>query len=153
MVASVPAFPKDNRRQSCATPSFPLRVPDYAVEHRDYTATKPVVLVLQISIPAEDALSEAAMVGLACALASDFSTKENTVQALIFDDRKSAHNLALGFTDQTHYGAYLWHLRGRFEADQAKKQGFVEFVFPKVEDGLLGLGRISVSISDWKTKN
>jgi hypothetical protein len=142
--------------KNCGALSQPGHYPDYeptpvySIERRDYTATKPQVLVLQISIPTE-AFGGAAIIRLACKLVSDFQ-QENVVKALIFDDKKAARNLALGVTDQTHRGAYLWHLKGRFELDREKGLQFVEFVVPEVKDEMLNLKRIRISVSSATAK-
>ena len=145
-VAQVEELHKD-----CAGLSAPGHYPDYEpaphywVERHEYTSTKPAVLVLQISVPTE-AFGGAAIVRLACKLSSDFP-KENNIQALIFDDRKAARNLATGLTDQSHYGTYLWHLRGRYELDRERKLHFVEFVSPQLQDQLLGVKRYKIWLS------
>jgi hypothetical protein len=147
VAASLPGQAQvEERHQKCAAPSFPIRGPNYSIERKEHTATKTAGLVLQISIPVEGSLSEASMIGLACKLKSDFA-KEASVQALIFDDKRAARNLALGLTDQTDYGVYLWHLRGRFELRHEDKLGFIEFLLPRVQDELLSLERVKIWIS------
>jgi hypothetical protein len=121
------------------------RIPDYSVERRAYTTAQPRSLNLQISVSPE-AWGESSMVCLACKLATDFPT-ESAVDALIFDDKKAARNLALVFTDQTHYGLYLWHLRAHYTLDRKKKLHVIEYVVPIVEDNLLGLKRTRVLLS------
>ena len=137
--------------KDCATLSAPGRYPDYEptpnyhIERREYGRTKPPTLLLRISVPTE-ALNSGSMTRLACKLASDFR-EEGAIDALIFDDRRAAQSFAPGFTDQHHYGTYLWHLRARFELDRTRKRQFIEFLVPEVEDGLLGLRRYRISIS------
>jgi hypothetical protein len=86
------------------------------------------------------------MVGLACKLAGEF-TNEKAIHALIFDDKRAARRLALGFTDQRHYGTYLWHLRGRYVLDRDKREEFIEFLFPEVKDELLSVKRYKIWIT------
>ena len=132
--------------KDCGALSKPGQYPDYAstppysIEHRNYDASKPPVLVLQISIPAKG-FDGTAIVRLACKLRVDFS-KETAVHALIFDDKKAARNLRLGFTDQDGYGLYLWHLKARYELNRTTKQQFVEVLVPRIRDELLSSERI-----------
>lgn len=86
------------------------------------------------------------MIRLACKLASDYSN-ESTVHALLFDDKNAARNLALQAMDQKNHGLYLWHVKGRYELDRAKKTQFVEFLEPTVEDELLSLRRVKIWLS------
>jgi hypothetical protein len=138
--------------KDCSTLSTPRHYPDYeplsaySIEHRDYTATKPAVLVLQIAT-SPDAFNSISMVRLLCKLAADFSN-EYAVEGLVFDDKKAAHELAIGATDQRNYDIYLWHFRGRFELSHDKRRCFVEFVLPEVQEALLSTRRIKVSLSD-----
>lgn len=135
----------EERFEYCTAPSEPGRAPDYSIQRHQYTVEKPPVLYLQISIRTE-ASGGAAVVRLGCKLASDFP-KEKAIHALIFDDKKAARNLALGFTDERHYGTYLWHLRARYELDREKKRHFIEFLFPEVQDELLSLRRFRIRLS------
>ncbi len=137
--------------KACAKLSAPRHSPDfeplprYAIEVQDYDASKPPALDLRISVPTE-AFSGTAMTRLACKLAADFP-REHAIHALIFDDKKAARRLALLCEDQRHHGAYLWHLRARYELDRDKKLQFIEFLFPEVQDGLLNLRRVKIWIS------
>jgi hypothetical protein len=116
------------------------RVPDYSIERRNYDASNPKILTLQISVTARG-FGGAAVVRLGCKLASDFA-KETAIYVLIFDDKEAARRLSLGYTDQTDYGVYLWHLRGRYELNRQTNQQFIEVLVPEVKDGLLAIERI-----------
>ncbi len=118
--------------------------PHYTIERRTYSVDKPPVLVLSLYVPTEE-IYEAPMVGLACRLASEFPN-ETRIDALIFDDKKAARNLALGFTEQRHYGSYLWHLKARYELDRDKRREFIDFLLPDVQDRLLFLKRYRIWI-------
>jgi len=149
--ADLPAQAEMEFQKSCAALSQPGHYPDYeslpkySIERREHDSSTPPVLVMQISVPAE-ALGGAAIIRLGCQLASEFPT-EIGIYALIFDDKKAARNLSLGYTDQVGYGLYLWHLRGRYELDRRKNQHFVEVLVPEVEDGLLSLHRAKYWLS------
>jgi hypothetical protein len=135
---------------NCATLSRPGHYPDYEnipryrVARREYSSTKPPILELRITIPTE--VGGTGMVRLACKLASEFSN-EKRIQALIFDDRKSARNLLLDGKDQPPQRIYLWHLKAHYELDREKNRHFIEVVFPEVLDGLLSLRRVKYWIS------
>ena len=120
-------------------------LPEYSIQRRDYTAGTPRALDLQISIPT-DGFGGASIIRLACKLASDFSN-ESIVHALLFDDKSAARNLALYAGDHKNHGLYLWHVKGRYELDRAKKMQFVEFVEPTVDDELLSLRRVKIWLS------
>jgi hypothetical protein len=120
-------------------------LPHYSIERRDYDVSKPHVLLLRVSMPLE-AFGGASIIRLGCKLASDFP-KESVIHALIFDDKKAARNLALGFTDQANYGTYLWHLKARFEVNRRTGQAFIEFLLPTEQDELLSPKRVRVALS------
>lgn len=119
-------------------------MPRYSIEDHRYAPTQPAVLLLRVSVPTE-ALNGVSMTRLACHLASEFKG-ESRINGLIFDDKKAARSLALGMTDQAHYGTYLWHLKGHYVLDRQKGQQYIEFLTPQLKDQLLTLKRVRVSI-------
>jgi len=139
-------------QKSCAGLSAPGKYPDfeplpkYQIERREYAAGQPSALLLRISVPTE-ALNGTSMARLACDIAARFRTVQR-IEALIFDDREAARNLAPGFTDQAHYGKYLWHLKARFESDPRKGVRFIEFLIPQLQDGILAVKKARLSLSD-----
>lgn len=129
------------RHEKCADLPKAARPPDYSIQHRTYSPKEPRILGLHISVHPEVAWGdETAMVGLACRLASDFPN-EQTIDALIFDDKKAARNLLLYYEEQPHHVAYLWHLRGRYKLDREKRQQFIDLVVPVLRDELPSLRR------------
>ncbi len=105
------------------------RMPAFAIISKHFT-TRPRELDLQIAVNEAAAGSETAMIRLACALHSEFK-KEALIEALIFDDKKSAKKLLLQFQDEPKHGVYLWHVRARYFLDREKNVEFVEVLFPE----------------------
>jgi len=137
--------------KNCTTLSSPGKYPDYEplpkyrIERREPESPPGSGLLLGISI-APDAINEGALTRLACKLGSEFS-KQKQVEAYIFDDRKAARNLAISYTDQKGYWTYLWHFKAHYTLDRDKNLELMEFVFPTLENGLLGVRRIKIWIS------
>src|SRR5437773_727864 len=139
----------EERHQNCGALSQPGHSPDYeplprySIERREHYAGKRPTLLLRISMPTE-AFNGTGVARLACKLSIDFP-KEDAIEALIFDDKKAARSLSPFWTaDQPHYGTYLWHLKGHYILDREKKQEFVEFLIPVVQDNLLGVKRYRI---------
>ncbi len=147
-IAASCAAQDEETHKSCSGLSAPGRYPDYEpapsyrIENRFGGSVKPPTLVLQIGVSPQS-VSGTGMTRLGCKLNADFPNEER-IKVLIFDNRKAAASLAAGFTDQKHYGTYLWHVRARYELDRDKDIQFVEFVFPVFEDQLLSLKRYKV---------
>lgn len=143
-------------RKNCSSLSAPGHYPDYqaiprySIESREYSQLRPAILELRVSASAE-AFNSGSMTRLACQLASEFKG-ENRVDALIFDNRKAARSLAPGFSDQRHYGTYLWHLKGHYVLDRQKGEEYIEFVIPNLQDDLLTLRRVKVWIDMAKSQ-
>jgi len=97
-------------------------------------------------------MNSGSLTRLACKPGSDFPT-EKRVDAYIFDDEKAARNLAIYHTEQQGYSVYLWHFKARYVLDRDKNLEFVEFVFPALEDGLLGVRRVRVRLTRSLTAN
>lgn len=115
------------------------RVNYYTGVH-EYDSGSPPALVLQISIAPAQANDEGALITLGCQLANDFP-HETVIHALIFDDKEAARSLALYAQDQRKHGAYLWHLRARYELKRSEKQQLIDFLVPFAEDDLLVVKR------------
>ena len=134
----------------CTTLSPPGKYPDYEplpkyhIERREPEPT-PGSLLLGISV-SPDAINGGSLTRLACKLGSDFAAQKR-VEAYIFDDEKAARNLAIYYTEQRGYGVYLWHFKGHYVLDRYENVEFVEFVFPTVKDGLLGVRRVKIWLS------
>lgn len=134
--------------QDCAALSAPgtypdfERLPHYTVEDQDRGNPPEAVLFLRIYVP-PGAIDMGSLIRLACDLASRYP-KEKNMDALVFDDKKAARNLAPGFTDQKDNGTYLWHLRAHYS--RAKEQGveYIKFTLPVYRDGLLSLKQYKV---------
>ena len=143
--------------KNCTTLSPPGKYPDYepmpkySVERREPNSPPGSGLLLGISLPA-DAMNSGSLTRLACKLGSNFPT-EKRVDAYIFDDEKAARNLAIYHTEQQGYSVYLWHFKARYVLDRDKNLEFVEFVFPALEDGLLGVRRVRVRLTRSLTAN
>ena len=97
------------------------------------------------------AFNQTSLVRLACKLGSDYPDA-GKIDALLFDDKHAARNLAPYFTDEKNYGTYLWHLRAHYELDRGKNIEFIEMVFPEYKDGLLDVFRIKVNLLRSRTK-
>ena len=130
--------------KECTTLSAPGTYPDYGtvpsysiVRHEH---DKAGVLVLRISMSIEE-FNGGAILRLGCKLISGYP-QEQAVEALIFDDTKAASKFAPGFTDQQHYGTYLWHLKGHFALNKKTGSAFIEFLIPNLHDGLPDFRRI-----------
>lgn len=91
------------------------------------------------------------MTRLACQLGSQFP-KHSRIDALIFDDPGAARSLAVGMTDQRDYGTYLWHLRGHYVLDMEQSEQYIEFVIPDLQDNLLTLKRVKVTLATLKSQ-
>lgn len=136
--------------KNCSTLSSPGKYPDYeaapiySIERRETGVSQPPVLLLQISV-AQSALNSGSMTRLACKLATEFG-RQTDINALIFDDKKAAKSLALGFTDQREYGVYLWHLKAHYVRKQEIGLEFIDFLLPEVQDELLSVRRVRVWI-------
>jgi len=104
------------------------------------------VLYLQISADSNIFLSERDVTLVGCSLAHAYP-KVLHIHALLFDDVRSAKNLALYATDQTNHGEYLWHLRGKCEIDRSNSEQYVEFLFPEAEDGMMVPVRMRVDFA------
>jgi len=72
------------------------------------------------------------MVALGCKLATTFPN-ESSIDALIFDEKNAARNLALYMTDQTDWGEYIWHLRAHYYADMTRQEQFIDWLFSEVD--------------------
>jgi hypothetical protein len=147
-IAASCAAQDQESHESCSGLSTPGHYPDYQpvpayrIDRRFSTQAKPSVLVLQISVKPES-FDGSGVTRLGCKLNSDFPNEKH-IKVLIFDDRKAAASLAAGFTDKSHNGTYLWHVRGRYELDRENDTQFIEYVFPVFEDQLLSLKRYKV---------
>jgi hypothetical protein len=150
--AQTEEIPKDCSALS-APGTYPdyARLPSYSIVRRDRDGPTRSVVVLRISMPSE-AFNGGAVLRLGCKLISDYQ-REKVVEALIFDDVDAARNLAPGFSDQAHYGTYLWHLRGRFELNRETSSAFVEFLTPEFREGLPSYRRIRYQLSDEQNVN
>jgi hypothetical protein len=116
-------------------PNFQIQRKEYGLDHQ---------LELRISLPTKS-LNSTSLTRLACKLSNTF-TKEQVVEALIFDDPQAARKFAPGFTEQLGYGAYLWHLKARYLLDRPAGTQYVEFLIPELEGSLLAVKRIKVQI-------
>jgi hypothetical protein len=125
------------------------KLPSFSIDRQEHTPGAPNKLIVQLSISTKNAGSSADLVLLACKLASDFA-KENAIDALIFDDRSAAKNLALYATDQTNWGEYIWHLRAHYPLNRATGQQWLDLIMPKVdsknETSLFTLQQYRISI-------
>ena len=134
--------------QDCAALSAPGHYPDYgptlryAVERRQYAQDK--TLVLQISVSPAD-YGQTTMVRLACRLGTDKAASK--IDALIFDDKKAARNLAAGFADQRGNAIYLWHLRAHYALGRSARTEYVEFVEPEFKENLLSIRKLRILIT------
>ncbi len=139
--------------KNCSTPSAPGKYPDYepmpkySVQQNEPDSPSGSGMLLGISV-SEDAINSGSLTRLACKLGSDFP-KQSKLDAYIFDDKKAARNLAIYYTEQRGYWAYLWHFKAHYVLDRDKKLDFVEFVFPSVQDGLLSVRRVKI----WLTRS
>jgi hypothetical protein len=144
------------RQKDCDTLSAPGSYPDYgpmpsfSIEEHHRPQKEPDTLIMQINAPSI-AFNEASMVRLACKLGSDYPQAEK-IDALLFDDKKAARNLAPYYTDEKNYGIYLWHMRAHYHLDRGKNVEFIDRAFPEYKDGLLALQRIRVNLSRSRTK-
>ena len=138
-------------QKNCGGLSAPGKYPDfeptpqYTIERRIYSRSKPSRLALQISV-SPSALGGSAIVRLGCKIASDFPN-ERKIYALIFDDKKAARRFSPGFEDQENYGLYLWHLRARYELDRDEKRHFIEYLIPVLDNYLLSIKRAKIWLS------
>jgi hypothetical protein len=102
-------------RKDCDTLSAPGHYPDYeplpafSIQRRESPPKQLTTLVMQIDAP-PTSFNETSLLRLVCKLGSDYPHAEK-IEALLFDDKKAARNLAAGFTDQKNYEILLWHLR------------------------------------------
>ena len=135
--------------QDCATLSAPGHYPDYgpilrySIERREYAQDK--TLMLQISISPAD-YGQATMARLACKLGAD-NAAASKIDALIFDDKKAARNLAAGFNDQRDNTVYLWHLRAHYALDRSGRIEYVEFVEPEFRENLLSIRKLRIILT------
>lgn len=145
--ASVPVDPQpEEEHYNCRQFGGAGSSPRFTIESQNHSAGAPHPLNLYLTVPGE-AIGTQALVNLACRINRDFPG-ESLVDAYIFDDKKAAKHLVLGWEDQPHYILYLWHLKARYHLDRERKQEFVEFVFPELRDGLLNLRRVKMWIQD-----
>jgi hypothetical protein len=121
------------------------QLPRYSIEERDYDKSIKI-LSLRVVVPPE-AINSGSMAHLACKLESDFQ-KEANVEALIFDDKEASRKLAIGLTDQSNYGNYVWHLKGHYVSKRADRAGFIEFVIPEIQESLLATKKVRVILSE-----
>lgn len=148
------SVPRDEFYKDCTSLSQPGHYPDYepafgySVEFRDRGSSEPGALFLQISTVPEGLLG-ASPIRLGCKIGADFP-KEAVLHVLIFDEKKSAQKLRLGYSDQPRYGLFLWHLRARYELDRRAGTEFVEIAEPDVRDGLLSLRRVRYWLQGYK---
>ena len=137
-------------RKNCTTLSRPGKYPDYEplpkyhIERREPEST-PGSLLLGISV-SPDAINSGSLTRLACKLGSDFSAQQK-VDGYIFDNEEAARNLAIYNTEQRGYGVYLWHFKARYSLDRSKGLEVIEYVFPTIQDNLLGVRRVKISLS------
>ena len=138
--------------KNCNTLSAPGTYPDYSplpvysVEQREKGGAQGDKLLLQISISPADYGRADGLTRLACKLPSDYPHNPY-INALIFDDARSAKHFSMGFEDAPRYGTYLWHLRAHYQLDSEKGSEFLEYLYPEVQDQLLGLRRIKVFLT------
>jgi hypothetical protein len=144
VIAQVQEIHKD-----CVTLSAPGHYPDYgpmlrySVQRREFASDK--TLALQISVSPAD-YGQTALIRLACKLGAD-NVASGKVDALIFDDKKAARNLAAGFTDQRNNAIYLWHLRAHYALDRGAQTEYIEFVEPVFKENLLTLRKLKIILT------
>jgi hypothetical protein len=150
VAASPPCSAQNEYKENCASPSSPLRIPQYSIGQRISSDEKPPRLYLQISVSPEAAAEGTAMLGLACKLASEFP-QAKSVEALIFDDKTAARLSLTLLTEQRNHAIYLWHLRARYDLDREKKEHSIQVLYPEGErGGLMKLKwyKIRISLDD-----
>jgi hypothetical protein len=142
--------------KNCSSLSAPGKYPDYEgtprysiVKHDSATSDASAISIRVVVSPKD--FNSGSMTRLACQLASDFP-KVSRVDALIFDNRSAAQSLAVGMTDQRDYGTYLWHLRGHYVLDREKSEQYIELVIPDLQDNLLTLKRVKVTLATSKSQ-
>jgi hypothetical protein len=143
-------------QKDCDTLSRPGHQPDYepmpsfSIQSLESPRSEPATLVMQISAP-PIAFNETSLVRLVCKLGNDYPHADK-IDALLFDDKKAARNLAAYSTDQKNHGLYLWHLRGHYKLDRREQIEFIEMEFPEYMDGLLTLRTMKVNLLRTRTK-
>jgi hypothetical protein len=110
--------------------------PKFSIQRRESAGADTTVLYLQMTVDPKAFLSERDVTLIGCSLDRDYP-EARQIHALLFDNVEAARNLALYATDQTNYGEYLWHLRGKCEIDRIKSDQYVDFLFPEAKDGMM----------------
>jgi hypothetical protein len=127
----------ERARHNCIEFGGAGKSPHFTIEKQYHSGGGAHPLNLYVTLP-EESIGTRDLVNFSCRINQDFQS-EPLIDAYIFDDKKTAKNIALSFKDQEHYFSYLWHLKARYHLDRERKQEFVEYVFPELQDFLLSV--------------
>ena len=141
------AFAQDYERHAkCSELRSGDTVPPFNIPRQYHSGGDPRILNLYLSLQTKS-FGEVDLVSLSCKLRSEFA-KDAILHVWLFDDEKSAKNLAIRFEDQDHYIEYLSHLKAYYELDRTSGSEFLEFLFPRLQGELPKFDRIKMFLNE-----